>query len=115
PLIPAIQTIVEQIRTIIVERISMAIEFAKNLFASFKQFWNENGQEILNNAKTFFNGVWETVQTVFNAIYTVVQDVLNSKVIPFIQSQLESLRQFWAENGEQIMQAVQNAFKFIQS
>jgi len=115
PWLPAIQTIVEQIRMIIMDRISVAIEFVKGLFASFKQFWNENGQEILNNAIIFFTGVWETVQTVFNAIYSIVQDVLNSKVIPFIQSQLESLRQLWQENGEQIMQAVQNAFKFIQS
>lgn len=115
PWVPTIQNAVEQIQTIIVDRISTAIEFVKGLFASFKQFWNENGQEILNNAKIYFTGVWETIQTVFGAIYTVVQDVLSSKVIPFIQSQLESLRQFWQENGEQIMQAVQNAFKFIQS
>lgn len=115
PLLPTIQNVFEQVRSTIVDRISAAIEFVKGLFASFKQFWNENGQEILNNAKIYFTGVWETIQTVFGAIYTVVQDVLSSKVIPFIQSQLESLRQFWQENGEQIMQAVQNAFQFIQS
>lgn len=115
PWVPTIQNAVEQIQTIIVDRISTAIEFVKGLFASFKQFWNENGQEILNNAQIYFTGVWETVQTVFNAIQTIVQDILGSKVIPFIQSQLESLRQFWQENGEQIMQAVQNAFQFIQS
>lgn len=115
PLLPTIQNVFEQVRSTIVDRISTAIEFVKGLFASFKQFWNENGQEILNNAQIYFTGVWETIQTVFGAIYTIIQDVLSSKVIPFIQSQLESLRQFWQENGEQIMQAVQNAFKFIQS
>jgi tape measure domain len=115
PLLPTIQNVFEQVRSAIVDRISTAIEFVRGLFASFKQFWNENGQEILNNAKIYFTGVWETIQTVFGAIQTIVQDILGSKVIPFIQSQLESLRQFWQENGEQIMQAVQNAFQFIQS
>ena len=89
-------------------------EVVNSFFEDLTSFWKNNGQEILQNATTIFEGVRDTIQTAFDAIYQVISDVLGSKVMPFIQDQLAKIQQFWQENGEQIMQAVENAFKFIQ-
>ncbi|MDQ0340274.1 hypothetical protein J2S00_003079 [Caldalkalibacillus uzonensis] len=69
---------------------------------------------ILEIFKNIFRAVWEVVKVAFEIIQTIVQTVLNL-VVPFIQAKLKDIQQFWQENGQQIMQAVQNAFKFIQS
>lgn len=90
-------------------------EVVSSFFEYITSFWRNNGQEILQNATTIFEGVRDTIQTAFDAVYQVISDVLGSKVMPFIQDQLAKIQQFWQENGEQIMQAVENAFKFIQS
>jgi tape measure domain-containing protein len=115
PWVPTIQNVVSTVRTFIVEGLSQGFEIAKQIFASFSKFWQENGQTILTNAITIFTGIWETVQTAFSAISTVVSDVLGTQIVPFIQVTLANIQQFWRENGEQIMTAVQNAFTFIQT
>lgn len=114
PWVPVVQNVVDTVKSLIMDRISTAIDFAKQIFASLKDFWQQNGQQILTNAITIFTGIWNTVKTYFDAVYGVIFDVLGSKVMPFIQSTLANLQQFWQENGAQIMEAVQNAFSFIQ-
>ncbi|WAA10335.1 phage tail protein [Fervidibacillus albus] len=85
-----------------------------SVWEGIKAFWEENGQAILQNASIVFLLILETVETAFNAVKEIIVQVVNF-VSPWIQEKLEQIKQFWAENGEQIMQAVQNAFQFIQS
>ncbi|MEK4494499.1 replication protein [Ureibacillus sp. FSL W8-0352] len=56
----------------------------------------------------------EKVNEVFTAIQSIIETVI-SIVVEYLQEKLETIKQFWAENGEQIMQAVDNAFNFIKS
>ena len=101
------------IRDMIIERLQMVWEFIQEIWTMITEFWKENGQEILDNAMTIFQSVWETVKTAFESIQEVVQQVLDL-IVPFIQEQLAKIQKFWDENGEQIMAAVQNAFSIIQ-
>ena len=96
------------------EKFNLVVEFLQTAWETIRQFWEENGQQILENAMTVFNSIWETVQTAFDAIWEIVQQVIDL-IVPFLQEKLAQIQQFWDENGEKIMQAVQNAFKFIQS
>lgn len=110
---PEAAAIVESILKTITDSIKTAFDFIGTIISGLKQFWANNGQEILQNAITIFQGVWDTVQTAFDGIKGVIENVLGNNVIPFIQEKLSTIKQFWDENGQQIMQAVQNAFEFI--
>lgn len=115
PWVPVIQNVVDTVKKVIIDRISTAVDFAKQIFASLRDFWQKNGQQILSNAITIFSGIWETVHATTDAVHNVVKNVLGRKVIPFIKKQLANIQKFWDENGAQIMEAVQNCFSFIQS
>ncbi|MEN0666906.1 phage tail protein [Caldifermentibacillus hisashii] len=110
---PEVAAIVESILKTITDSIKTAFDFIGTIISGLKQFWANNGQEILQNAIIIFQGVWDTVQTAFDGIKGVIENVLGNNVIPFIQEKLSTIKQFWDENGQQIMQAVQNAFEFI--
>src|SRR5690606_617218 len=58
--------------------------------------------------------VVNVVKSAFATIYDTVTSILQGQVLPFIRTQLDRILKFWQENGEQIMEAVQNAFQFIQ-
>lgn len=105
-----LSTVVDFIKT----NLETIYSVIQDVLTNVRHFWEQNGQQILENGKTIFNSVKETVTTVFNVIQTIIQTVLEL-VVPFIQEKLTVIQQFWADNGEQIMQAVQNAFSFIQS
>ncbi|WP_200415936.1 phage tail protein [Virgibacillus salexigens] len=108
------QETVTGIWTAIQEYFTLIKDFWMGIWNEIKAFWTENGQAILNNAMTVFNSIWETVKVAFDFIKTIIQQVL-SYVVPFIQTQLARIQQFWDQNGQQIMQAVQNAFTIIQN
>lgn len=110
---PEVAEIVESILKTITDSIKTAFDFIETIISGLKQFWANNWQEILQNAIIIFQGVWGTVQTAFDGIKGVIENVLGNNVIPFIQEKLSTIKQFWDENGQQIMQAVQNAFEFI--
>lgn len=56
----------------------------------------------------------EKVNEVFSAIQSIIETIIGT-VTDYLQEKLETIKQFWAENGEQIQQAVDNAFNFIKS
>lgn len=89
-------------------------DVVQDILRRVRDFWNRNGQQLLEDGKAVFNSIWGVVQTVFESIRDIIETVLNL-VVPFVRRQLDNLQQFWEENGQQIMQAVSNAFKFIQS
>lgn len=57
--------------------------------------------------------VVNVVKNTFATIYDTVINILQGQILPFIKEQLDGILQFWQENGDQIMKAVQNAFQFI--
>lgn len=90
------------------------VDFLQESWENIQEFWNEHGQSLLENAIIIFNSIWETVETAFNAVQEIIEQVIGY-VVPFVQEKLQVLQEFWQENGAQIMEAVQNAFSFIQS
>jgi len=69
--------------------------------------------EAASKVETALETVYDTVVSVIQSIRDTISDIIGNSVVPFIQSQLESIRQFWETNGEQVMTAVANAFQFI--
>jgi tape measure domain-containing protein len=57
--------------------------------------------EIATAFANFFTGIWTLIQPALQAI------------VAFIGEKLAQMKQFWAENGATIMQAVQNVWGFI--
>ncbi|WP_163583280.1 phage tail protein [Gracilibacillus saliphilus] len=125
--VEGVQSFVEMIRTsvennqeqltrlqeIFQERLMLVWEIIQTILENIKVFWQENGQAILDNAIQIFTAIQETVQFALETAWQIIQQIL-ALVVPFIQEKLIQIKQFWDENGQQIMQAVQNAFKFIQ-
>jgi len=73
-----------------------------------KQIINSWIQNTINGFKTlgqFIIGMWQT-------IWPFLQPLL-TQIITFINEKVSQITQFWRENGEQIMQAVQKVFNFI--
>lgn len=101
-------------QAIIEDTLNFIVPFVQQMLTQFYEFWQENGQAILENAINVFQSIRDTIMVVFQAILTIAQEVL-SVLVPFTQEKLAELREFWNENGQQIMEAVQNAFSFIQS
>lgn len=56
----------------------------------------------------------EKVNEVFSAIQSIIETVIGT-VTDYLQEKLETIKQFWAENGEQIQQAVENVFNAIKA
>lgn len=54
----------------------------------------------------------EFVISAFSIIWEHVQPLVLD-IVSFLQEKLQQITQFWQENGDQIMQAVENAFNFI--
>lgn len=97
--------------------ISTAVTWIQTLVSWLTQWYTNNETTLL--------GIWEAFQlylgmlieywqTIFQTLKTVLEEALNY-ILPFIQEKLAMLQQFWAENGAQIMLAVQNAFQFIKT
>jgi TP901 family phage tail tape measure protein len=62
------------------------------------------------NSETFRNGVIE----VFNAVKEKVQQAIGI-VVSFLKEKLEQIKQFWSENGTQILQAVENLWNGVKA
>lgn len=76
-------------------------DFFLSVVQAIRQYWDENGEAILQRAMdTFFK------------VRDIVLDVLGI-VVAFIQEKLAQIRQFWDENGAQILEAGKNAFNGI--
>lgn len=74
----------------------------KEKFEGFKSLFTSS-ESIFTPFINVFNTLLPHIQTAFSGIVT------------FIQSQLAVIKQFWEENGTQIMQAVKSAFEIISS
>lgn len=104
---------VESVLKKVVTAIQNLNTFIRTTIANLKKFWEKNAQKIFQNTVSTFTKIWKSIQPILAVIYSFVVEFLGNKVIPFIKEQLDGLRQFWDENGKQIMEAVKNAFQFI--
>ncbi|SET94641.1 phage tail tape measure protein, TP901 family, core region [Salinibacillus kushneri] len=92
---PMIQEVIQVAFDIIRSVISSVVTAVQTVITWF-QTWFTTNQETMQS-------IWETIQTVL------------TQVKEFIMTTWNNIKQFWQQNGQQIMQAVQNAFSLIQS
>ncbi|WP_335871967.1 phage tail protein [Bacillus sp. 2205SS5-2] len=140
-LIPAFQTALPYVIDFtsgLVDGIGKGIEWISKASEKVKT-WIENNKETLNNVKStimdaigfvkeyiagyiqyisdLFSGggnLGETFMKIFTTIKSTAIPILQD-AISFIMEIVGQLQQFWTENGDQIVQAVQNAFSLIAS
>src|SRR5690625_371791 len=78
------------------------------------ELWNEYGPMLTELSATYFGIIKDNVQFAFETIWSIIQTIMDL-VVPYIKDVLERITKFWDENGETIMQAVDNAFTFIRA
>lgn len=70
-----------------------------------KEWWEKNGQKVLNAVKTALKAMWSVVKTVFNKIYKIAQ-----KVWPIIKGivldVVQAIYNFWNTYGSKIVATV---------
>lgn len=84
----------------IISPIGLIIAGVLALVAVFAYFWTTS----------------ETFRTTMTSIFLTVKDLVLQAVgaiVAFVQERLTTLQAFWAANGQQILQAVQNVWNFI--
>lgn len=124
---PAIQTFVENAMSKIgaaIEFVGGYIQFFIDGFDNIKQMLADSGiwdtfKGYLDGLVQFWTGLFngegnlgETFARIFGMIRDVAMPILND-AIEFAKGIIGQLTAFWDENGQQIVQAVQNAFQFI--
>lgn len=88
------------------------MSFLSESWEFIRELWNTHGAELVENIMTYFTQIWETVQHYFGYVKEIILEILGY-VIPWVREKLAQLQAFWEENGDKIMQAVENAFEFI--
>lgn len=92
------------------ENLPLAIDYLKDKFGSFLPSLDNLKQMFT----TSFQVVKDTVIDTFNFLQPYIMPILDS-IVTFVGDKVRMIAQFWEENGQQIMLAVQNAFQFIKS
>ncbi|WP_342515311.1 peptidoglycan DD-metalloendopeptidase family protein [Sporosarcina sp. FSL K6-1522] len=62
--------------------------------------------------KRYMDGVFGFLESVFQIIFPSIQPILED-VVKFAGGIFAKLKSFWDQDGEQLVQAIQNAFQFI--
>src|SRR5690625_547616 len=88
--------------------------YIQEVWQYIMEIWNEYGPQLTVLAETIFGTIRDVVQFVFETVWNIIKTVLDL-LVPYIKDVLGRIAEFWAENGEQIMKAVDNAFSFIKS
>lgn len=97
---------IQEVFTNVVNFLSEAWQFITDL-------WQTHGSNLVNLYKAYFTAIWETIQVYMTYAKEIISTILNF-IVPWVREKLAELQRFWQENGQQITQAVQNAFKIIQ-
>lgn len=97
---------IQEVFTNVVNFLSEAWQFITDL-------WQTHGANLVNLYKAYFTAIWETIQVYMTYAKEIISTILNF-IVPWVREKLAELQRFWQENGQQITQAVQNAFKLIQ-
>ena len=86
--------------------------YIQEVWQYIMEIWNEYGPQLTVLAETIFGTIRDVVQFVFETVWNIIKTILDL-LVPYIKDVLGRIAEFWAENGEQIMKAVDNAFTFI--
>lgn len=116
--IQQIISVVDQIKSTLSKFFSAYVEVARfeleNLIGFFKGAWGA-----IKGLFSGDNALGQSFAKIFNTIKSIVMPILND-VVAFIKDKFSMIKQFWDENGAQIIQAVKNfvavlaaIFKFI--
>ncbi|HEB4951910.1 phage tail tape measure protein [Bacillus thuringiensis] len=93
------------------------IMFVQDVHAQLSSFI-ENVQSLIAAQAPVIMGIigatWEFIKGVFNTIAPYLMPLLTD-VLNFVNGIIAQITSFWKENGDQIVQAVKNAFSIIQS
>lgn len=84
------------------------IDSSKPLLASLKEYLIDFVQTGIQMYMSYAKKMIEAYKMIWSFLEPLVMDI-----IAFLQEKLQQIAQFWKENGDQIMQAVENAFNFI--
>lgn len=91
------------------------IMFVQDVHAQLSSFI-ENVQSLISAAAPVIMGIigatWDFIKGVFNTIAPYLMPLL-TEVMSFVNGIIEKIAAFWKENGDQIVQAVKNAFDLI--
>ncbi|WP_423747698.1 phage tail tape measure protein [Bacillus cereus] len=91
------------------------IMFVQDVHAQLSSFI-ENVQSLISAAAPVIMGIigatWDFIKGVFNTIAPYLMPLLTD-VMSFVNGIIEKIAAFWEENGDQIVQAVKNAFDLI--
>ncbi|WP_255287091.1 phage tail tape measure protein [Bacillus cereus] len=91
------------------------IMFVQDVHAQLSSFI-ENVQSLIAAQAPVIMGIigatWEFIKGVFNTIAPYLMPLLTD-VMSFVNGIIEKIAAFWKENGDQIVQAVKNAFDII--
>lgn len=91
------------------------IMFVQDVHAQLSSFI-ENVQSLISAAAPVIMGIigatWDFIKGVFNTIAPYLIPLLTD-VMSFVNGIIEKIAAFWKENGDQIVQAVKNAFDLI--
>lgn len=98
---------------IIQQTFSQVVSYLNEAWAYIIELWNVHGPSLLLLFQTYFLGIWETIQLYMRYAQQIIQEILGL-VVPWVQEKLAQLAAFWEQNGQQITQAVRNAFTIMQ-
>lgn len=91
------------------------IMFVQDVHAQLSSFI-ENVQSLISAQAPVIMGIigatWDFIKGVFNTIAPYLMPLLTD-VMSFVNGIIEKIAAFWKENGDQIVQAVKNAFDLI--
>jgi phage-related protein len=77
------------------EKVAVVLAFVQNLITTvvtaIKEFWAENGDEILAKAKE----IWEAIKEAISTAIRIASEVITEVV--------QAIKEFWAENGDEIL------------
>lgn len=100
PFIDIFNTVLSTWQNIFNTIIPVIVSFIQNLIQQF--------------AAGEFNGAIQTFVGYFEFVSNTIQSILNV-VVPFIAEQIGRIIQYWQENGDQIIEAVTNAWNIIRT
>ncbi|WP_181444674.1 tape measure protein [Bacillus sp. 03113] len=101
----------QQIMMNVVSSIQSGFETAKSIFSTVFSFISGWIQSAMNLFKGEGN-LGESFVSIFNTIKSIALPILQDAVA-FIKDQFAKIKQFWDENGAQIISAVQNFFAIL--
>ncbi|MCD4838173.1 tape measure protein [Neobacillus sedimentimangrovi] len=100
-----------------VQQLAEGFNLAKSAVMSFVEDAKSVVSGYIGTIKNLFSGegnLGESFSRIFESVKSIALPILQDAV-SFIKDLLDNLKQFWDENGQQIIQAVQKCWSFIAS